>query len=197
MYRESVKTVISSIWPSLLILITILFTIRAFSFASSKDKVVFYKEALNLLFIVYLMCFFYILTFEDVDWSTANIIPFKEMFRFSLGSKMFFKNVFGNIILFLPYGFFLSYFVKLKKVKIIFALSLFVSFIVEIIQYRIGRVFDVDDILLNILGAIIGYYIYRLVAYLLNETRLNRKKEFICNLVTLILAVAAVLYLGV
>ena len=52
-------------------------------------------------------------------------------------------------------------------------------------------------ILLNILGAIIGYYIYRLVAYLLNETRLNRKKEFICNLVTIILAVAAVLYLGV
>ena len=158
MYRESIKTVISSIWPSLLILITILFTIRFFSFVSNKKKIVFYKEILSLLFIIYLMCFFYILTFEDVDWSTANLIPFKEMFRFSLGSRMFFKNVFGNIILFLPYGFFLSYFVKLKKVKIITSLSLFVSFIVEIIQYRIGRVFDVDDIILNVIGGIIGYF---------------------------------------
>lgn len=197
MYRESIKTVISSIWPSLLILITILFTIRFFSFVSNKKKIVFYKEILSLLFIIYLMCFFYILTFEDVDWSTANLIPFKEMFRFSLGSRMFFKNVFGNIILFLPYGFFLSYFVKLKKVKIITILSLFVSFIVEIIQYRIGRVFDVDDIILNVIGGIIGYYLYRVIDYLVNETKIKERKELVCNAITILIAIIAVIYMGV
>lgn len=197
MYRESIKTVISSIWPSLLILITILFTIRFFSFVSNKKKIVFYKEILSLLFIIYLMCFFYILTFEDVDWSTANLIPFKEMFRFSLGSRMFFKNVFGNIILFLPYGFFLSYFVKLKKVKIITSLSLFVSFIVEIIQYRIGRVFDVDDIILNVIGGIIGYYLYRIIDYLVNKTKIKERKEFVCNAITILIAIIAVIYMGV
>ncbi len=197
MYRESIKTVISSIWPSLLILITILFTIRFFSFVSNKKKIVFYKEILSLLFIIYLMCFFYILTFEDVDWSTANLIPFKEMFRFSLGSRMFFKNVFGNIILFLPYGFFLSYFVKLKKVKIITILSLFVSFIVEIIQYRIGRVFDVDDIILNVIGGIIGYYLYRIIDYLVNKTKIKERKEFVCNAITILIAIIAVIYMGV
>lgn len=197
MYRESIKTVISSIWPSLLILITILFTIRFFSFVSNKKKIVFYKEILSLLFIIYLMCFFYILTFEDVDWSTANLIPFKEMFRFSLGSRMFFKNVFGNIILFLPYGFFLSYFVKLKKVKIITILSLFVSFIVEIIQYRIGRVFDVDDIILNVIGGIIGYYLYRVIDYLVNKTKIKERKELVCNAITILIAIIAVIYMGV
>lgn len=197
MYRESIKTVISSIWPSLLILITILFTIRFFSFVSNKKKIVFYKEILSLLFIIYLMCFFYILTFEDVDWSTANLIPFKEMFRFSLGSRMFFKNVFGNIILFLPYGFFLSYFVKLKKVKIITILSLFVSFIVEIIQYRIGRVFDVDDIILNVIGGIIGYYLYRIIDYLVNKTKIKERKELVCNAITILIAIIAVIYMGV
>ena len=197
MYRESIKTVISSIWPSLLILITILFTIRFFSFVSNKKKIVFYKEILSLLFIIYLMCFFYILTFEDVDWSTANLIPFKEMFRFSLGSRMFFKNVFGNIILFLPYGFFLSYFVKLKRVKIITILSLFVSFIVEIIQYRIGRVFDVDDIILNVIGGIIGYYLYRVIDYLVNKTKIKERKELVCNAITILIAIIAVIYMGV
>lgn len=197
MYRETFRTVISSIWPSLLILITILFTIRFFSFVSNKQKIVFYKEALSLVFIVYLMCFFYILTFEDVDWSTANLIPFREMFRFSLGSRMFFKNVLGNILLFLPYGFYLSYFIKLKKVKVIMGLSLFVSFIVEIIQYRIGRVFDVDDIILNIVGGILGYYIYRLIDYLLNKTKLSSKKELICNVATILITIFAIIYMGV
>lgn len=197
MYRESIITVISSIWPSLLILITILFTIRIFEITSNKKKVVFYKEALYIAFIVYLMSFFYVLTFEDVDWSTANLVPFKEMFRFSLGSKMFIKNVFGNIILFVPYGFFLSYFVKLKKVKIILLLSLFVSVIVEIIQYRIGRVFDVDDIILNVVGGAIGYLAYRTGEYLLSTKGLKLKKELVCNILTVIIIICTVLYLGV
>ena len=149
MYKETIEAVISSIWPSLLILITILFTIRFFKFISNRKRIVLYQEVLNLIFIVYLMCFFYILTFEDVDWSTANLIPFKEMFRFEFGSKMFIRNVLGNILLFLPYGFYLSYFMKLKRLKYVAAFSLFVSIAVEIIQYRIGRVFDIDDIILN------------------------------------------------
>ena len=98
MYKETLRTVISSIWPSLLILITILFSIRYFSITSNNKKIVFYREIMYLIFVVYLMCFFYVLTFEDVDWSTANLIPFKEMFRYKVGSKMFLKNVCGNII---------------------------------------------------------------------------------------------------
>lgn len=197
MYRETIEAVISSIWPSLLILITILFTMRFFSFISKKKRIVLYHEILNLIFVVYLMCFFYVLTFEDVDWSTANLIPFKEMFRFEIGSKMFIKNVLGNIILFLPYGFYLSYFMKLRKVKYVAFFSLFVSVAVEIIQYRIGRVFDIDDIILNIVGGILGYYLYRLGTFVLNETKISKIKEPLCNILTIIAAIAFILYMGV
>ena len=197
MYQETIKTVISSIWPSLLILVTILFSIRFFNFISNKKKIVLYKEVLYLVFIVYLMCFFYVLTFEDVDWSTANLIPFKEIFRFEIGSKMFLRNVFGNIILFLPYGFYLSYFMKLRKVRYVLAFSLFVSFAVEIIQYRIGRVFDIDDIILNIVGGMLGYYLYKIGDLILNNTDFKKIKEPFCNIVTIVLIVIFLIYMGV
>lgn len=196
MYKETIKAVISGIWPSLLILISILFTIRFFSYISSKKEFIFYKEILYLIFIVYLMCFFYVLTFADVDWSTANIIPFKEIFRFEIGSRSFIKNVFGNIILFLPYGFYLSYFTKIRKARYALGFSIFISFAVEIIQYRIGRVFDIDDIILNVIGGILGYYIYQIMDFLLNKTFLKNRKELICNSLIIILIVAFVLYLG-
>ena len=197
MYREILKTIISSIWPSLLILVTILFSIRFFSFISNKKRIVLYRELLNLVFVIYLMCFFYVLTFADVDWSTANIIPFKEIFRFEVGSKMFIRNVFGNMLLFLPYGFYLSYFTKLRKVKYVIAFSLFVSFAVEIIQYRIGRVFDIDDIILNIAGGILGYYLYQIGDYILNNTRLYKIKEQFCNIISIIIMIIFIIYMGV
>ncbi len=197
MYKQTIEAVISSIWPSLLILITILFTIRFFTFISNKKKFVLYKELLNLIFVVYLMCFFYVLTFEDVDWSTANLIPFKEIFRFEIGSKMFIKNVLGNILLFLPYGFYLSYFMKLQKVKYVFAFSLFVSIAVEIVQFRIGRVFDIDDIILNIIGGILGYYLYQLGSFILNKTKLLKIKESLCNIIMVAAILIFILYMGV
>ena len=197
MYRNTIEAVISSIWPSLLILITILFTIRFFYFTSNKRSIILYHEILNLIFVIYLMCFFYILTFEDVDWSTANLIPFKEMFRFEFGSKMFIRNVLGNILLFLPYGFYLSYFMKLMRVKYVLVFSIFVSIAVEVIQYRIGRVFDIDDIILNIVGGILGYYLYRLGSYVLNQTRIKKIKEPLCNIITIIVGIAFILYMGV
>ena len=197
MYKETLRTVISSIWPSLLILITILFSIRYFSITSNNKKIVFYREILYLIFVVYLLCFFYVLTFEDVDWSTANFIPFKEMFRYKVGSRMFLKNVCGNIILFIPYGFFVAYFTQIKKVKTITVLSLLVSLAVETIQYRIGRVFDIDDIFLNIIGGILGYYFYRLLTFLLNKTSLKKYKETLCNVGMILIMIIVLIYMGV
>lgn len=197
MYKETIIAVISGIWPSLLILITILFSIRFFSFISNKKEFVFYREMLYLIFVVYLMCFFYVLTFADVDWSTANIIPFKEIFRFEVGSRSFIKNVLGNMILFMPYGFYLAYFTKIRKVRYIFAFSVFISIAVEIIQYRIGRVFDIDDIILNVIGGILGYFVYQVMDFLLNQTVLKKKKGLICNLVVAALIVAFAVYIGV
>ena len=34
---------------------------------------------------------------------------------------------------------------------------------VELIQAKIGTVFDIDDVILNVVGACIGYYIFSFV----------------------------------
>ena len=42
-----------------------------------------------------------------------------------------------------------------------FLLTLLTSLSIETTQSMIGRVFDIDDIILNLLGGIMGHYLYR------------------------------------
>lgn len=103
-------------------------------------------------------------------WKRANFIPFKTIINYlsnlvhdSINFRIIFSNLFGNLIVFLPMGFFLPIlFLKsrtfLKTNLIIFVFVMLVE-VVEAV-FRIG-VFDIDDIMLNILGAMIGYTISR------------------------------------
>ena len=75
-----------------------------------------------------------------------------------------FINVFGNIIMFIPFGFLGWIFPKFQNLKELMFTFLSVLMIVEALQYfsRMG-VFDVDDILLNSFGVWIGSLIFRTV----------------------------------
>lgn len=68
-------------------------------------------------------------------------------------------NVFGNMLLFVPFGVLLGVSCRGKKGLLLSFMSSFVvSLCFEIIQYlyAIGE-FDVDDIMLNVIGAVAGY----------------------------------------
>ena len=140
----------------------------------------------GLLFCLYVMVLFYVVSFQDVSWSTSNFIPFKEMFRYSLGSPLFFRNVIGNLLMFLPYGFFISKFIQINKTRKIIFLSFIASTSIETTQLLIGRVFDVDDILLNILGGIIGFLIYHFMYFINNKLPNSLKTEIFYNIIMLI-----------
>lgn len=75
-------------------------------------------------------------------------------------------NIFGNVIAFMPFGYFVPIIVKNKKIGIIRTtfLSMIFSLEVETVQliFRLGC-FDVDDILLNTLGGMFGFILYYLV----------------------------------
>ena len=58
---------------------------------------------------------------------------------------------------FIPFGMFLKYYFNIKVFTLIIITILY-SFMIETIQILIHRVFDIDDILLNLIGSIIGYY---------------------------------------
>ena len=62
----------------------------------------------------------------------------------------------------MPYGIFIAKYVKLKNPIIVGIIAFITSLSIEVIQFLIGRVFDVDDIILNVLGCLIGFFIYNL-----------------------------------
>lgn len=145
-------------------------------------------------FILYIMALFRVVTFQDVSWSSSNFIPFKEMFRYDFGSAMFYKNVVGNMLMFIPYGFFASYFLKLKKPWLILGLTFLVSITIETTQLLIGRVFDIDDIVLNVIGGLLGFTIFYIVDRVKNKFSLLQK-NYIYNIMMIIILILIVLYL--
>ena len=65
-----------------------------------------YEELFNLVFIVYLLVLFELVTSQDLIGGGTNLIPFKEILRYDIMSMAFLKQVVGNILLFVPLGYF-------------------------------------------------------------------------------------------
>ena len=195
MFDVTIVNILSNIWPMIVIFTVILSSYRLAYLLKFKESFVFYDEVLKLGFIIYIMALFYVVTFQVVSWSTSNFIPFKEMLRYEIGSPLFIKNVIGNMIMFLPYGFFTSYLLKLDKKSTMLCLSVIVSLTIEVTQMVIGRVFDVDDIILNILGAMCGYFIYRFIVNIKDRLPHFLKTKWCYNTVVVIIVFLLVWYL--
>ncbi|MBO1000044.1 VanZ family protein [Bacillus sp. SD075] len=91
----------------------------------------------------------------------GNFIPFKTMFiNVQSLSWHDLSNLVGNIALFIPFGVFLVLLSKNKGMSSIgvLALSLSLSLYLECLQivFSIG-IFDVDDLMLNTSGGVLGY----------------------------------------
>jgi len=123
-----------------------------------------------IVFIIYIIL---VLTFtfivrETLIWRysgkhEAALIPFRQLIGlFKRPNHMlWFLQIILNIILFIPFGFmFPIIHQKLSKATIAFGVLL--SLAIEIMQYITGRgLADIDDLINNALGAVIGYFIYR------------------------------------
>lgn len=101
---------------------------------------------------------------------TANLVPFKtiKMYIRYYHEINGFDNLFGNILAFAPFGVFVpAIFPKMSKSWFVLLHSFWLSLCIELFQLvsHFGE-FDVDDILLNCFGAILGYYFYRICRWL-------------------------------
>lgn len=195
MMTEIIINIFKNSWPMILILTTILASMRITYYIKNKERFVFYHEMLQLGFLIYILCLFYVVTFQDVSWSTSNFIPFKEMFRYDFGSRLFIKNVLGNIVLFAPYGFFVGYFLRLKKFKSALFMILIASVSIEVTQLLIGRVFDIDDIILNIIGGLIGFAIFKSMNNIKKHLPNVLKRPIFYNIIVIIVIVLGAMYM--
>ncbi len=160
-FYDTFYQAMQSIWPMLLLFVVILIVIRISKLVINKEKFNFHRDFYTLLFILYMLALYYLLLSTDNAFAYgSNLIPFKEMTRYAIGSRGFFYNVMGNIALFIPFGFFVSYYIQATKTRHICIIAFITSLTAELIQYKIGRAFDVDDIILNVVGALFGFLIF-------------------------------------
>lgn len=111
-----------------------------------------------------------------------NLQPFKEIMRFlnnwdMVGTLAVLLNIGGNVLAFAPLGFCLPMLSdhRIRFIRVTL-LSAGLSLLIELIQLcsRVGS-FDVDDIILNTMGGIVGYIVFCICMGIINGLRKNKK----------------------
>lgn len=128
----------------------------------------------QVLFLVYMAVLAYLLFFaESAGRKTLsgeyhyNFIPFETVRLYLtygdlVGSDAVIWNLYGNVIGFLPFGFFLPIVLRrCRKFWITVLLTAVFSAAVEVLQLvtKVGSC-DIDDLLLNTIGGAIGYGLF-------------------------------------
>ena len=193
---DTLYTTLLSTWPMITLFVAIMVILRITRIIINHEKFIFYKEFYNLLFIIYLLLLYYLLLSTENASSGLNLVPFKEITRYQIGTTQFFYNVIGNIVLFLPFGFFVSDFVKAKKTHQILIVSILISLTAELIQFKIGRAFDIDDVLLNVTGAIIGFMLYISIQAIKRHLPKTLQNNLFYNVLAIIVLAIIVLLFG-
>ncbi|MGG0174696.1 VanZ family protein [Gottfriedia acidiceleris] len=166
----------------------------------NKKTIFWFKELIGLLLVIYTLMVISVTIFPLYNiphwklqfpyWS-INYIPFTSIIRdisevgiaysgdvvFMI--KLIVRNVGGNILMFMPLGFLLPVlWENCKRLKNILMIGLIVSFSIESLQFvecllgvSLGRKIDIDDVICNVFGTILGYLIYKLLLIFLGKTK--------------------------
>lgn len=195
MMKETLIEVLNLSWPTLVIVLSIVIILRVSYFLKSDKKMVLHEEIFSLLFFAYILALFQLVVEQDVYFGNGfNLRPFEEIFRYEIGSYNFYRQVIGNILLFVPFGYFATSYARIKGVGGITIITLLCSSIIETVQYFIGRCFDIDDIILNVVGGIIGFLVF--IAFDAIKRRLPKfmQKDVFYNIVSVLFIIVIIGY---
>ncbi|MBR6690536.1 MAG: VanZ family protein [Bacilli bacterium] len=148
------------------------------------------KVNLIIYFLIYTVTIFSLTLFDEIygrqgliiiDWdkdllnqyleSSFNIIPFNTIKLFTQGYmngivnyKNFSVNIIGNLLAFMPYGIFLPLIFKSTNKYYRFLITMIlIVVIIELLQFvTMSGSCDIDDLILNVLGATIIYWVSRI-----------------------------------
>ncbi len=142
---------------------------------TKKQRVCF-----TILFVIYLLVLAYLLFFASSYGRTqesshgVNLKPFQEITRYwkgwqSITEELFVRNIIGNIVAFVPMGFFVSVLSKRKNwVILAIAWTYLLSMTAEFLQFltKVGS-FDLDDVILNTIGGMLGVLLFAITRRLI------------------------------
>lgn len=132
------------------------------------------REALVNLFFLYASFVFHVTTFPmnivlyAFDHNDANLVPFVgtiRMLRY-INQPRVVENLLGNLVLLAPLGFLLPVlFKRARRFWQVLVIGFLVSLSIELFQLVLSvRIFDIDDILINSLGVVLGFSVYFLMS---------------------------------
>lgn len=136
------------------------------------------RAALEALFVGYLAALFYVVFLLPSGprpdaalsaWTSVNLVPVRTIIGIIRDNpRMIGWQIFGNVILFMPLGFLLPVLsTRFRRFALTAATALSVSVSIELVQLAMllmliaRRSVDVDDVILNVTGACVGYLIWR------------------------------------
>lgn len=129
------------------------------------------RTILYLIFALYLAAVDAVVGLPSVNYirfdPNINLKPFLYMFSD-------FKNSFLNVLLFMPLGFFLP--VLWKTFRSFWRTTLFglcTSLLIEVLQLFTFRATDVNDLMTNTLGTVLGWGIARMLLHFVPKLRLQ------------------------
>lgn len=169
------------------LLVGILYIIIRFLKLKKNNSDINYKmEIVHLIFVCYIVGLFNLVlvprNFWDIIWYNIfynfNENPFAGIFDFSYNfiptiykiiigeytlDSWVKAMIVGNFLMFIPMGILLSLCFENVNKKNIFKYAVLIPLAIEVLQLVVGRSFDIDDLLMNFLGIVIGYFIVELV----------------------------------
>jgi len=194
--EHEIRNVINLTWPTLVIVLSIIIILRlTYIFKSERKSMVLHEELFNLLFLAYLIILFELVTSQDLPGGGTNFMPFREILRYDYGTRSFYKQVFGNILMFVPLGYYATSYCKIKNLGTITLVSLLASSVIETVQHFIGRTFDIDDIILNVVGGIVGFLLYTGLSAIKNHLPKFMQKDWIYNVISILIIALIVIYI--
>lgn len=165
------------------------------------DKLNLYKEIITNLFVIYLFILIgvtifplrigstipYLSNMSIIERYNINLIPFVDYYKNNISVKGVIRNVGGNLILLSPFIFYLCIkFEKLRSIKLCMLTSFLISLSIELIQLFMnilslsyGRSVHTEDLILNTLGGIIAWYIFKYTYKGKFKDILNYDKELV------------------
>ena len=130
------------------------------------------KPAQTVLWIAYLGTIFLLLFARKTEYGGVNLDPFKIVQELhGMRSKIYFV---GNILFFVPFG----YLFRKLNFFIMILVAFCMEFTIEMSQHITRRgMFDVCDIMINMVGIVSGYIIVHIIKWILRSKERSRRRR--------------------
>ena len=172
---------ISYMMPFMLIALVIYIIIRLIVVKKRKKRISIKREIPLMLFISYITGLLSITAFPKVVFNdgirlvvgpgSVNLIPFRTIVTYFDERFIIFAILFaGNIVMFMPVGFFVPLIWK-KGPLFTTMCGLLFSLFIEISQQFVVRNTDIDDLILITFGVYLGYLLYAAAKHIINRSK--------------------------